>query len=181
MDEATDRIDIELLRQFIDINPLDGTMRWSFRDRKHFRSDESFKSWNTRYANAVTFKSTDGRGYLRASIKDKDYKAHLVAWALYYGKWPLCEVDHINGDKKDNSLNNLRSATSSQNKMNVHPRNGCSSQYKGVCWNVKRKKWESRIAFNGKTLHLGYFVDEIEAANRYTDASKLYHGEYARC
>lgn len=175
---ASGRVTVDLLRHFIDINLSDGSMRWKHRHRHHFKSDVSFKGWNTRYAGKPTFKSTDGRGYLRASIQDKDYKAHIVAWALYHSEWPRGEVDHINGNKKDNSLNNLRLATSSQNKMNVSPRIGGSSSHKGVCWVSTRGKWEARITANGKTLRLGYFDDENEAARAYKNAATDLHGEF---
>ena len=77
-------------------------------------------------------------------------------------------VDHINNDKLDNTVENLQYITqrlnSSKDKKNT------SSIYTGVSWNKEKKKWKSCIRINGKSKHLGYFTDELEASNTYQKA-----------
>lgn len=78
-------------------------------------------------------------------------------------------VDHINGIKIDNRVENIRIVTS---RFNVamgtrNDRDGASSQYPGVSWNKYRNKWHSRILIDGVSRHLGLFVNEIDAANAY--------------
>lgn len=92
---------------------------------------------------------------------------------------PWEQVDHINGNGLDNRRCNLRIATQSQNLMNGRKHVGLS-QYKGVSWNKKYKKWQSLIYINKKLYHLGYFIDEKEAAKTYDITAKKYFGEYAR-
>ena len=89
-------------------------------------------------------------------------------------------VDHINHDGMDNRRANLRAATHSQNLCNRKKRSGAMySKYKGVHWHKHHKKWSSRITFQKKTIELGSFEDEIEAAKAYDEAAKIHHGEFA--
>jgi len=89
-------------------------------------------------------------------------------------------VDHINGDSLDNRRANLRLATHSQNQCNKRKRKNTSSQFIGVFFNKKRRSWWSQIRVNGKSLWLGCFDSEIDAAKAYDAAAKKYHGEFAR-
>jgi len=90
-------------------------------------------------------------------------------------------VDHINGDKTDNRRENLRLATYAQNNANVGKRKGTySSEYKGVCWNKRDKKWMAYIYVNYKRIHLGYFPDEMDAASAYDEAAMKYFEEFSK-
>ncbi len=89
-------------------------------------------------------------------------------------------VDHINGDGLDNRKANLRLATPTQNVWNSKCGMGRGkSQYKGVKWHKHVKKWAAVISVNGRRRHLGYFIDEKEAARAYDKAAKEGRGEYA--
>lgn len=89
-------------------------------------------------------------------------------------------VDHINGNTLDNRKSNLRLCTNAENQRNRKKTIGTISQYKGVSWNKRKKKWQVQICYNRKCKHLGYFLDEKEAALRYNkEAIKLY-GEFAK-
>lgn len=90
------------------------------------------------------------------------------------------EVDHINGDKIDNRRENLRICTTMQNKHNYKIPITNTSGYKGVGWHKRDKKWTARIRVNYKLIHLGYYVDKIEAALAYNKAAIKYHKEFAR-
>ena len=87
-------------------------------------------------------------------------------------------VDHINGDKTDNRRENLRLANKSQNGANRSKQKGCSSEYKGVY--KPTKKWRATIMVNGKRIHLGYFIDEMDAASAYDEAAMEHFGDFAK-
>lgn len=89
------------------------------------------------------------------------------------------QVDHRNGDGLQNTRENLRSCTHAQNCMNKRKGLNFSSIYKGVSWRKDTEKWDAKIQFNKKTIHLGPSFSEIEAARRYDVAAIQYFGEFA--
>jgi hypothetical protein len=89
-------------------------------------------------------------------------------------------VDHINGDGRDNRKANLRFATPAQNNWNSkHGMGRGKSQYKGVKWHKHVKKWAAVISVDGLKKHLGYYMDEKEAAKAFDRAAKKLRGEFA--
>ncbi len=89
-------------------------------------------------------------------------------------------VNYIDGNPLNNCRNNLRLATVSQSQMTQKPRKGCSSKFKGVVWVKRRKRWSAAICKDSKTTYLGYFIDEIKAAEAYNRAALELFGEFAR-
>ncbi|MGE7932145.1 hypothetical protein [Viridibacillus arvi] len=83
--------------------------------------------------------------------------------------------------KDNNSLNlqrsNLIIAKPSEIARKTKGRRNTSSKYKGVCWNKRLGKWHARIGFQGKKIHLGFYIDEEKAAERYNEAALKYFGE----
>jgi hypothetical protein len=90
------------------------------------------------------------------------------------------EVDHIDGNKLNNCRSNLRLATHGQNMRNRKLQTGGTSQYKGVVWYAQTSRWQAKIQVDRKTIHLGYFADEIDAARAYDKAACTHFGEFAR-
>jgi len=90
-------------------------------------------------------------------------------------------VDHINGNTLDNRKANLRLATASQNMYNTRRnKKGCASGFRGVSWHKHAKKWEARLASEGKRIYAGSYDSELEAAKAYDTAARKYHKEFAR-
>lgn len=114
------------------------------------------------------------QGYTYINIGRIRLLAHKLAYLIVHDKYPDI-VDHINNDRKDNRINNLRVATSQQNNSNKKPRKNSTSKYKGVSWDKESGKW--RAACNRK--YLGKFHDEKEAARAYNKEAKKQHGEFA--
>ena len=109
------------------------------------------------------------QGYWRIKINGKSYKAHRLAWLLSYGVWPSKMIDHINGNKLDNRLSNLRLADNAANQMNRFK--ACATNktagYLGVNYNQMAGRYAARLQFQGKRIHIGYFDTPEEASQAY--------------
>lgn len=118
-------------------------------------------------------------GYREFRAYNKMYKAHRVAWALENGVWPENDIDHINGDRTDNRIENLRPATRQQNTRNrkISARN--KSGFKGVSWNAHSKKWMAFFSLDGKRKFLGRFDVPEDAHAVYRDAVNAHYGDFA--
>jgi hypothetical protein len=88
-------------------------------------------------------------------------------------------VDHIDHDGLNDVKRNLRSCTPAQNAHNQRPQKGRSSQFRGVCWAKRERKWYSRIQYHGRQQSIGLFDDERDAARARDAAALALHGEYA--
>ena len=97
-------------------------------------------------------------------------------------KYSEVKVDHRNGDSLDNRRANLRKCVSGENNANSRKRrDGRSSRFKGVCWHKRDKKFQASIKLHGRTIHLGMFTDEQEAAKAYDQAARAFFGQFAQC
>lgn len=118
-------------------------------------------------------------GYRQIWFQGKQHMEHRVAWYLHYGEWPIDQIDHINGNRGDNRISNLRQASNSENLCNRKKPKNNTSGYKGVSWNSSRQAWQATIRRNGSNKNLGYFATREEAASIYGKAALQYHGEFA--
>jgi len=89
------------------------------------------------------------------------------------------QSDHKDHNGLNNKRNNLRVCTHAQNQQNRKPRKNGSSVFKGVSWHKKSKKWRACIQIDGRTVHLGLFRSETEAATAYDEVANTIHGEFA--
>lgn len=141
--------------------------------------------WNVNSGPAKKGKraGTNSHGYTVIGIRGKEYRAHRLAF-LYEHGWidPNKNIDHINGNRSDNRIENLRLATYGQNAWNSRPssiKRDEDSDWKGVRLEKRTGKWVSKITVNKKTYNLGTYLFEVEAAGAYNVCAKELFGEYA--
>jgi hypothetical protein len=119
------------------------------------------------------------KGYWTVSVDSHRYLAQRLAWFYVTGEWPPDETDHFDLNKRNNAFENLRLATSSQNKAN-RPNYSNASGVKGVGWSKQKGKWRARLSFKPKGKHLGFFDRLEDAAKAYEHGAKQHFGEFAR-
>jgi hypothetical protein len=119
-------------------------------------------------------------GYEVIKFQGRSVYAQRMAWFWVYGVWPPTELDHINGDKADNRIANLRPATKVQNSMNRGANKNNAAGVKGVCWRPDTGRWRAYITINGRKKSLGSFDDIEDAAAAYRTAATKSVGEFAR-
>ena len=166
----------EYLQECFDYDLLTGVLVWKTRPVTHFKDSRSCNSWNVRLA-GKTITYVDSTGYLHVGINNRDYRAHRLIWKLTQGSDPLC-IDHINGDRNDNRITNLREVTYQQNNYNSMVRKHNMLGIKGVSM-TSNGRYRARIRHNNTAQHLGTFDTKEEAHAAYCTAAHIYHGEYA--
>ena len=144
-----------------DIEGYDGAYQVSNRGRVM-----SLKFGKTR----VLKQTPNLKGYWMIMLYKRGRKKHwrvarLVAQHFLLSWDENLQIDHINGGKKENHIENLRMVTGKMNRRSfAKKKQGCSSQFRGVYWRKDRKKWRAEILSGDKRKHLGLFDDEVEAA-----------------
>ena len=122
--------------------------------------------------------SINAKGHVNLQVDRKMYAAHQVVYLMHHGYIPD-EIDHCNRDKTDNRIENLRPATSSQNKGNIGLLRNNQSGYRGVSQNSRSGKWHAQIKICGRQTYLGRYATPEQAALRYNEAARQYFGEFA--
>lgn len=115
-------------------------------------------------------------GYVYAKLSGSRYLVHRLVWLHATGKWPTGQIDHINGNRSDNRLENLRDVCHSinlQNQRTAH--RGSSSGLLGVSWRRDKEKWAAGIKVCGRQKHLGFFSSKSDAHAAYLTAKRVLH------
>lgn len=154
------------VRELLDYNPDTGIFKWRVSSARYRPGDIA----GTKHI----------QGYLKCGIDGQRYLMHRLVWLYVHGHFPEADIDHINMNKTDNRMCNLRAATRSQNFANKPRASGNRSGFKGIWLDSRRCKWQARIGVNRTRVHLGTF-DTPEAAHAaYAEAAVKYYGDFAR-
>jgi hypothetical protein len=117
-------------------------------------------------------------GYITIRVDGKYHAAHRLIWMMHYGEFPKL-IDHIDGNRNNNLLSNLRSTDRFGNAQNRKLHKNNTSGAKGVLWNKQTCKWTANVISNRKRRFLGYF-DSFEDADEFACLARdMLHGEYA--
>lgn len=144
----------EELNRIFDYNPDTGSLSWKPRE------DRS-SGWNEIYAGKAAG-CVDVHSYVAVKIGDIPMKAHRLIWKMVNGE-DADHIDHINGDRSDNRISNLRDVSALENQRNRKLNGNNSTGHTGVVWNARRQKYVASICVKGTHTYLGGFT-KIEDA-----------------
>lgn len=162
-------LDVSILKQVLAYDKETGVLTWRtrpatlFDDTGKVSAGGKASRWNKRFAGkpALTYKTN--YGYLTGHIMRRLYMAHRAAWAIHYGEWPDGQIDHINHNRTDNRIANMRVVSHAENAKNQKLRASNTSGVCGVSYNQKTQRWRARITADGRERTLGYFASFSEA------------------
>lgn len=155
---------VSRISSLIDYNPETGSMIWLKKE-----SGRDWKRWNSCRAGRECGTITP-MGYRKIFFRPESgitfrIYCHRIVWFMFYGKLPDGVIDHINQDKSDNRISNLRDVPHRINMQNQKRRSTNTSGFMGVSWNKACKKWHASACILGKHHYLGLF-DDLDEANR---------------
>jgi hypothetical protein len=155
----------EYLKSILDYNQDTGIFTWKVN-----------KSQRTKVGNVAGWLHD---GYKKIEINNKKYNAHRLAWLYVYGEMPKNLIDHIDNDRSNNKISNLRQSTHQTNSENYKTPKTNKSGVKNVCWYKNSNKWVVSMSVKKTKKTIGYF-DDIELAELVAiEARNKYRGEFA--
>ena len=153
-------ITVESLRGLLDYDPDTGIFCWRV-------------SRGNRIKVGAAAGTVSSNSYAVIKINGMPFKAHRLAWLHFHGVWPEHQIDHIDENKSNNRISNLRDVPQSMNQHNaIKPRKDGTSGYRGVSWDKGKTRWRAQIEVNGQKQYIGLF-DTPKAAHAAYLAAKL--------
>lgn len=152
---------IDRIRELLDYCPSTGLLTW-----KEYRNSQAMKGQEAGHISS--------EGYRVIGFDKKVYQSHRLAWAHYYGAWPKGQLDHINHNREDNRILNLREVTHTQNQRNRSKNRTNTTGITGI-YNPRPGRWLARICVDRKQLNLGTFSSYDAAVAARREAEEKYH------
>lgn len=174
-----EKLDPKEVQRLIKYDPATGRLEWRERTPDDFEGASEIiraglaSRFNKIHAGKPALSSSSGRRYLGGTIKGRSMMAHTAAWVCYRGCYPSSEIDHIDRDKENNRIENLRDVSNSDNKRNRGMMRSNTSGVTGVRFVKKDNSWVSRIGENGEHKYLGSFKSFEEAVRARKEAEIL--------
>lgn len=159
------------------IRYLDGKLYWLDRPRSHFKRDRAKKRWEKNFVgNECGY--FHNSGYRRVSITidgvSRFCLTHRIVWKIVHGHWPKGQVDHIDHNRHNNKIENLRVVDAGVNSKNQSLSSTNTSGHYGVSWCKEQRKWRVRITNCGKVISIGRFKSKEDAILARKNAEKKY-------
>jgi hypothetical protein len=168
---------VAYLRECLVYYPESGELRWRERPREHFTSSRYWHRWNANQA--WTIAGTNGPGgYRQIKLDRHPYRAHRILWKIFTGEEPPAIIDHIDGDRDNNTWDNLRPATAEEQQHNRGLSKNNTTGLRGIY--PTGNKWRARISANLIRYNLGTFDTPEGASIAYEIAARELHGEFYR-
>jgi HNH endonuclease/AP2 domain len=177
-------IDPAILSELLAYCPTTGVLVWKARPVSMFKDGRQSAAhncaiWNGKFADRPALGAIDKRGYRHGHLLNTKVKAHRVIWALVHGVWPKGEIDHINGRKSDNCMENLRLVSHAINSKNMRLKSNNTSGANGVRQRPSGR-WAALMEVNGKPITIGTFETKAEAiiARRTAQVEHGFHSNH---
>lgn len=122
---------------------------------------------------------TINKGYVYITINKVKYLAHRLAWFYVNKEWPSSHLDHINNNRSDNRICNIREATPRQNAMNVSISKSNKTGYHGVHFDAAMEAWKAAVKKDRKNIHLGFFRSKDDAILAASHWRMKFFGDFA--
>ena len=161
-------VDYDYAHKRLDYSESDGVFTWKIVPEHIFKTKNAWSSWNSRHGGNIAGKARpDGYTSIRITRDgtSKSFLAHRLAWLMAYGDWPPTNLDHVNGERADNRIGNLRLADHKINSRNTKLRHDNATGVHGVSWSKHARKWLVRITHDRVQMNLGYYIDFDEAVS----------------
>lgn len=163
-----DALGVKQLFDFLNYEPKTGAFTWRVDMQRGSKAGDVAGNVNC-------------RGYRSIWINGLQFFAHRIAWAMSHGEWPELDIDHINENKSDNRISNLRHASRSENMFNRGKNKNNTSGVKGVSFCKCTGMWRAQMTLNRKPINIGRFKTKEEASEAYLNKAKEHRGEFAKC
>jgi len=170
------------LRKLLRYEPETGFLYWLARPESMFPCKCAQHRWNVRFAGKQAFAVKMENGYAKSSILGRQVLAHRAVWAFANGEWPKYQIDHIDGDRMNNRIENLRDVPEVINRRNACRNQKTTAPYNGVTQNKRTGNWVARIHYDGLSHHVGVFatLDEAVTARKTAEAENGFHPNHGR-
>ncbi|MDE1139960.1 MAG: HNH endonuclease [Paraburkholderia tropica] len=152
----------ERLRELLWYNPETGVFTWRVRPGRKMRIGQE--------AGSMT-----ANGYVQIKVDKRRYLAHRLAWLHVHGEWPIDDIDHINGVRTDNRIENLRDVTGHVNMQNLKKATAQNKTAKMLGVTMSRDRYQAQIKVDGKYKYLGVFESAEAAHEAYLVAKRELH------
>jgi len=171
-------LEISYLNECFDVDFVNGTLTWKDRPSCHFKSKRYENAYNSQRKGKQAGSICISHGYRYVEINGCAYATHRIIFEMFHGYLPKF-VDHIDGNRSNNKIDNLRECTLSQNQYNSKIPKNNKSGIKGVYFDKIHNTWKAKINVSDKCINIGSFKTKEEAGKARIDAANKYHGEFA--
>jgi len=170
------------LRKLLRYEPETGLLYWLPRPVSMFPCKCAQHRWNVRFSGQRALTAKMANGYLKGTILSRQVLTHRAVWAFINGEWPHHQIDHIDGDRGNNRIENLRDIPEALNHRNIARKAKTTAPYNGVTQDKRTGRWVARIHYDGLSRHVGVFdtLDEAIRARRIAEAENGFHANHGR-